>query len=85
MRSGLQPGEHSSPDLFVSSFESTAVDDFLCRISIFLQKKLDLSDVNQRWPQKMAPLFEPIPGLEEGESLAMMEEVFYMAGIVSSE
>ena len=45
-----------------------------------LQKKLDVSDVNQRWQQKMAPQFEPIPGLKEGESLAMMEEVFYMVG-----
>jgi len=45
-----------------------------------LQKKLDMSDVNQRWQRKMAPLFEPVEGLKEGEKLARMEEVFYMAG-----
>ena len=44
-----------------------------------------MSNVNQRWQPKMNPLFEPVPGLKEGESLAMMEEVFYMAGIASSE
>lgn len=48
-----------------------------------LQKKLAISDVNQRWQQKMAPLFEPVPGLKEGEKLARMEEVFYMAGDTS--
>ena len=50
-----------------------------------LQKRLDTSDVNQRWQQKMAPLFEPVPGLREGESLAMMKEVFYMAGVAFCE
>lgn len=33
----------------------------------------------------MAPLFEPVPGLKEGEKLTMMAEVFYMAGDTSPE
>jgi hypothetical protein len=28
----------------------------------------------------MAPLFEPVPDLASNESLAMMEEVFFMLG-----
>ena len=38
------------------------------------------SDVNQRWQQTMAPIFEPVPSLRPGEPFAMMQEVFYMAG-----
>ena len=42
--------------------------------------KLAASDVNRRWQEKMAPLFEPVPSLEPWETLAMMEEVFFMPG-----
>ena len=38
------------------------------------------SDVNRRWQETMAPLFETVPSLKEGESFAMMDEVFYMQG-----
>ena len=41
---------------------------------------LAASDIDRRWQQAMAPLFEPVPSLGEGESFAMMEEVFYMQG-----
>jgi L-rhamnose mutarotase len=61
-------------------FLSLLISDF-----DLLQKKLDMSDINQRWQQKMAPLFEPVPGLKKGEKLAMMAEVFYMAGDTSPE
>ena len=42
--------------------------------------RLAASDVNQCWQEKMAPLFEPVPDLRPGESLAMMSEVFFMKG-----
>jgi L-rhamnose mutarotase len=45
-----------------------------------LQRQLATSDVNLRWQQKMAPLFEPVLSLAPGEPLATMEEVFYMSG-----
>ena len=45
-----------------------------------LQEKLARSEVNLRWQKYMAPLFEPIPDLEAGETVATMREVFYMAG-----
>ena len=45
-----------------------------------LSQQLAVSDVNLRWQKTMAPLFEPVPGLLPGESYAMMEEVFFMAG-----
>lgn len=38
------------------------------------------SNVNQRWQQTMAPLFEPVPSLAPGEPFAMMQEVFFMPG-----
>ena len=38
------------------------------------------SEVNQRWQQAMAPLFEPVPGKLPDEAFAMMTEVFYMGG-----
>jgi L-rhamnose mutarotase len=34
--------------------------------------------VNLKWQEKMAPLFETVPGLKPGERFAMMEEVFYL-------
>ena len=43
------------------------------------------SEVNRRWQQKMAPLFEAVPDLEPGESFAMMREVFFMRGSTPSE
>jgi L-rhamnose mutarotase len=45
-----------------------------------LTERLAASDVNRRWQEKMAPLFEPVPGLEAHERFAMMREVFFMAG-----
>jgi L-rhamnose mutarotase len=41
---------------------------------------LAASDVDRRWQQAMAPLFDPVPSLRRGEIFAMMEEVFYMKG-----
>jgi L-rhamnose mutarotase len=34
--------------------------------------------VNLQWQEKMAPLFEPVPGIKPGERFAMMREVFYL-------
>ena len=45
-----------------------------------LQRKLAASDINRRWQEKMAPIFEPVLSLQPGEQLAMMEEVFFMPG-----
>jgi len=41
---------------------------------------LGQSEVDRRWQQTMAPLFERVPSLKEGEIFAMMDEVFYMQG-----
>ncbi len=46
---------------------------------IFLER-MDDADVNRRWQQRMAPLFEPVPSLQPGERYATMQEVFYMCG-----
>jgi len=43
------------------------------------------SEVNQRWQQAMAPLFEPVPGKRPEEAFAMMTEVFHMPGDRSAE
>jgi len=43
------------------------------------------SEVNQRWQQAMAPLFEPVPGKHPDETFAMMTEVFHMTGDRSAE
>ena len=40
--------------------------------------ELDRDPVNQRWQVFMSRLFEPVPGIEEGERFAMMKEVFYL-------
>jgi len=40
--------------------------------------ELDRDPVNQRWQEFMAPLFEPVPGKQEGERFAMLKEVFYL-------
>jgi L-rhamnose mutarotase len=40
--------------------------------------KLDKDPVNLRWQKEMAPLFEPLAGLEPGERFPMMREVFYL-------
>jgi len=45
-----------------------------------LLEHLAASDVNQRWQREMAPLFEPVPDLAANESIAMMQEVFFMPG-----
>ena len=37
---------------------------------------LAASDINQRRQQKMAPLFEPVPDLQQHEIIATMREVF---------
>ncbi|GAC1362559.1 MAG: L-rhamnose mutarotase [Acidobacteriaceae bacterium] len=42
--------------------------------------KLGASDVNRRWQEAMAPLFEPVLDLQPGEQFAMMQEVFFMSG-----
>ena len=46
---------------------------------------LAASDINRRWQQKMAPLFEPVPDLQPQEIFAMMHEVFFMPGDPSSQ
>jgi L-rhamnose mutarotase len=46
------------------------------------QRKLALSEVNQRWQKMMMPFWEPVPGKRDDEPLAMMQEVFYMPGKV---
>jgi L-rhamnose mutarotase len=45
-----------------------------------LMRKLDRSAVNQRWQEYMAHIFEPVPSIRPGESVAFMEEVFYLPG-----
>lgn len=52
------------------------------RVQDFDQVTEDLaaSDINQRWQQKMAPLFEPVPDLQPHEIYATMHEVFFMPG-----
>ena len=40
--------------------------------------ELDRDPVNQRWQVFMSRLFEPVPGIQEGERFAMMKEVFYL-------
>ncbi|MGB8496058.1 MAG: L-rhamnose mutarotase [Candidatus Acidiferrum sp.] len=41
-------------------------------------RALDQDETNLKWQQKMAALFEPVPGLQPGERFAMMKEVFYL-------
>jgi len=41
-------------------------------------QELDRDPANQRWQAFMARLFEPVPGLRDGERFAMMEEVFHL-------
>ena len=41
------------------------------------------SEVDRRWQEFMAPIFEPVPSLAPGERLARMQEVFYMPGTAS--
>ena len=48
-----------------------------------LLKQLAASDVNQRWQRGMAPLFEPVSDLAANESVAIMQEVFFMPGASS--
>ena len=44
------------------------------------QRKLDASVVNQRWQEMMMSFWEPLPGKQDNEPLAMMQEVFYLPG-----
>ncbi len=46
-----------------------------------LMRQLDQSEVNERWQKRMAHLFESVPSLRVGESIAWMEEVFFLPGI----
>ncbi|MFI4890921.1 MAG: hypothetical protein ACHQIL_10355 [Steroidobacterales bacterium] len=39
---------------------------------------MDDDPVNLRWQQEMAPLFEPLTGLEPGKRLPMMRGVYYL-------
>lgn len=41
---------------------------------------LATSEVDKRWQQAMSSILEPMTGLRPGESLAMMDEVFFFAG-----
>ena len=41
-------------------------------------KTLENDPVNLRWQQEMAKYFEPVPGLQSDERLAVMKEIFYM-------
>ena len=56
------------------------VPDFQALLAYLAQ-----SDVDRQWQQTMAPLFEKVPSLREGEAFAIMEEVFYMQGASSKE
>ena len=49
-----------------------------------LMRQLDASEINRQWQEKMKPIFEPVPSLEPGESLAFMEEVFFLPGIAEA-
>ena len=40
--------------------------------------ELDRDPVNQRWQAFMSNLFEPVPGVRNGERFAMLKEVFYL-------
>lgn len=35
-------------------------------------------ETNRKWQEKMAPIFDVVPGLKPGERFAMMREVFYL-------
>ena len=41
-------------------------------------RALDQDATNLKWQEKMAPLFEPVPGLQPDEKFAIMKEVFYL-------
>jgi L-rhamnose mutarotase len=41
-------------------------------------RALDQDATNVKWQEKMAPLFEPVPGLQPDEKFAIMKEVFYL-------
>ena len=41
-------------------------------------RALDQDSTNLKWQEKMALLFEPVPGLKPDEKFAMMKEVFYL-------
>jgi L-rhamnose mutarotase len=48
-----------------------------------LFQRLEASDVNQRWQARMAPVFQPVPSLQPGQTVAFMEEVCFFRGRVS--
>ncbi len=46
--------------------------------------RMAASEINARWQQAMAPMFEPVPDLRSDEEFAMMEEVFYLRGGIAA-
>jgi L-rhamnose mutarotase len=40
--------------------------------------RIDADPINSRWQKAMAPFFESISGLRQGERFPMLREVFYM-------
>jgi len=49
-----------------------------------LQRQLAGSEVNRRWQERIAPIFEPVLSLKDGEGLAMMEEVSLWQGSIAN-
>lgn len=48
------------------------------RVALFEQP--DKSEVNLQWQTMMMPVFEPVPSLKHGETIAFMDEVFFLPG-----
>jgi L-rhamnose mutarotase len=40
--------------------------------------RIEADPVNTRWQEAMAPYFEPVGGLRDGERFPMLKEVFYL-------
>lgn len=86
---------HVWPELVreMESFGITEYSIFRRGLQLFLtmrvanfddvMRKLAASDINLRWQQSMAPLFDPVPGLQPSETFALMHEVFYMPGTLN--
>jgi L-rhamnose mutarotase len=41
-------------------------------------RRIEADEINTRWQAAMAPYFEPVAGLREGEHFPMLREVFYL-------
>jgi L-rhamnose mutarotase len=57
------------------------VDLFLyLKVADFAQawRQIDASPVNQRWQERMAPMFETPADLQPGERFPMMREIFFL-------